>query len=75
MDKIVWKDVNEGILRSTPMSTDILTCILNLDRINDVTYKHNQDGYTHPEKVQYILQLMSRKEVPNFENLRDWQEL
>ena len=45
------KDVNEGILRPTPVSAKILTRILNLARIIDVTYKHNQDGYTHPEKV------------------------
>ncbi|MCD7453791.1 Vetispiradiene synthase 1 [Datura stramonium] len=51
MAEIAWKDVNEGILRPTPVSTEILTRILNLARIIDVTYKHNQDGYTHPEKV------------------------
>ncbi|XP_016480628.2 vetispiradiene synthase 3 [Nicotiana tabacum] len=51
MAEIAWKDVNEGILRPTPVSTKILTRILNLARIIDVTYKHNQDGYTHPEKV------------------------
>lgn len=51
MAEIAWKDVNEGILRPTPVSAEILTRILNLARIIDVTYKHNQDGYTHPEKV------------------------
>ncbi|OIT38732.1 viridiflorene synthase [Nicotiana attenuata] len=51
MAEIAWKDVNEGILRPTPVSTEILARILNLARIIDVTYKHNQDGYTHPEKV------------------------
>ncbi|KAH0783139.1 hypothetical protein KY290_002737 [Solanum tuberosum] len=51
MAEIAWKDVNEGILQPTPVSTKILTRILNLARIIDVTYKHNQDGYTHPEKV------------------------
>ncbi|PHT41437.1 hypothetical protein CQW23_20291 [Capsicum baccatum] len=51
MAETAWKDVNEGILRPTPVSTEILTRILNLARIIDVTYKHNQDGYTHPEKV------------------------
>ncbi|KAG5625884.1 hypothetical protein H5410_011102 [Solanum commersonii] len=51
MAETAWKDVNEGILRPTPVSTKILTRILNLARIIDVTYKHNQDGYTHPEKV------------------------
>ncbi|KAJ8543868.1 hypothetical protein K7X08_025486 [Anisodus acutangulus] len=51
MAETAWKDVNEGILRPTPVSTEILTRILNLARIIDVTYKNNQDGYTHPEKV------------------------
>ncbi|NP_001239040.1 sesquiterpene synthase 31 [Solanum lycopersicum] len=51
MAETAWKDVNEGILRPTPVSAKILTRILNLARIIDVTYKHNQDGYTHPEKV------------------------
>lgn len=51
MVEIAWKDVNEGILRPTPVSTKILTRILNPARIVDVTYKRNQDGYTHPEKV------------------------
>ncbi|KAJ8573697.1 hypothetical protein K7X08_010208 [Anisodus acutangulus] len=51
MTEIAWKDVNEVILRPTHVSTKILTHILNLARIIDVTYKHNQDGYTHPEKV------------------------
>ncbi|KAH0777664.1 hypothetical protein KY290_009075 [Solanum tuberosum] len=51
MGETAWKDVNEGILRPVPVSTEILTRILNLVRIIDVTYKHNQDGYTHPEKV------------------------
>ncbi|KAK4367087.1 hypothetical protein RND71_014967 [Anisodus tanguticus] len=51
MAETAWKDVNEGILRPTLVSAEILTRILNLARIIDVTYKHNQDGYTHPEKV------------------------
>ncbi|KAL3355509.1 hypothetical protein AABB24_019538 [Solanum stoloniferum] len=52
MGETAWKDVNEGILWPVrPVSTEILTRILNLVRIVDVTYKRNQDGYTHPEKV------------------------
>lgn len=51
MGETAWKDANEGILRPVPVSTEILTRILNLVRIIDVTYKNNQDGYTHPEKV------------------------
>ncbi|XP_060167416.1 viridiflorene synthase [Lycium barbarum] len=51
MAEIAWKDMNEEILRPTPVSTEILTRILNLARNIDVIYKHNQDGYTHPEKV------------------------
>ncbi|KAF3649992.1 hypothetical protein T459_01088 [Capsicum annuum] len=51
MAHIELKDVNKGILRTTPVSTKILTHILNLARIIDVTCKHNQDEYTHPEKL------------------------
>ncbi|WMV53479.1 hypothetical protein MTR67_046864 [Solanum verrucosum] len=52
MGETAWKDANEGMLWPVrPVSTEILTRILNLVRIIDVTYKHNQDGYTHPEKV------------------------
>ncbi|XP_070031396.1 5-epi-aristolochene synthase-like isoform X3 [Nicotiana tomentosiformis] len=46
-----WKDVNEGILRPTPVSMELLYRILNIARIVDFTYKNNQDGYTNPEKV------------------------
>ncbi|XP_070032975.1 5-epi-aristolochene synthase-like [Nicotiana tomentosiformis] len=46
-----WKDVNEGILRPTPVSMELLYRILNFARIVDFTYKNNQDGYTNPEKV------------------------
>ncbi|KAG5625888.1 hypothetical protein H5410_011106 [Solanum commersonii] len=64
MAETAWKDVNEGILRPTPVSTKILTRILNLARIIDVTYKHNQDGYTHPEKVaeKYVEEIETLKE-------------
>ncbi|PHT31585.1 5-epiaristolochene synthase [Capsicum baccatum] len=46
-----WKDINEGMLRPSPVTMEFLTPILNLVRLIDVIYKHNQDGYTHPEKV------------------------
>ncbi|KAM3360323.1 hypothetical protein P3S68_020035 [Capsicum galapagoense] len=46
-----WKDINEGMLRPTPIPIEFLSRILNLARLVDVTYKHNEDGYTHPEKV------------------------
>ncbi|CAH9106122.1 unnamed protein product [Cuscuta europaea] len=51
MAKHALKDLNEGILKPTPVSGDILWRIANLARIVFVTYQHNQDGYTHPEKV------------------------
>jgi len=51
MAETAWKDINEGLLRPTPVSTEFLTPILNLARIVEVTYIHNLDGYTHPEKV------------------------
>lgn len=46
-----WKDINEECLRPSPHSRDVLMRILNLERIIDVTYKGNEDGYTQPEKV------------------------
>ncbi|KAM3381460.1 hypothetical protein P3S68_007033 [Capsicum galapagoense] len=46
-----WKDINEGMLRPTPIPMEFLSRILNLARLVDVTYKHNEDGYTHPKKV------------------------
>ncbi|PIN06856.1 Viridiflorene synthase [Handroanthus impetiginosus] len=45
-----WKDMNEG-LKDTSVSMDILMRVFNLARLIDVVYKHNEDGYTHPEKV------------------------
>ncbi|KAJ8530885.1 hypothetical protein K7X08_023766 [Anisodus acutangulus] len=54
MAEMAWKDVNEGILKPAPVSTGILTRILNLARIIDVTYRHNQDGYTHSEKDRLV---------------------
>ncbi|XP_075080927.1 5-epi-aristolochene synthase-like isoform X1 [Nicotiana tabacum] len=51
MAEAAWKDLNEGLLRPTPVSTEFLSRILNLARIVEVTYIHNLDGYTHPEKV------------------------
>ncbi|KAI3468320.1 hypothetical protein Pfo_024983 [Paulownia fortunei] len=45
-----WKDLNEG-LKDTCVSMDILKRVLNLSRLIDVVYKHNEDGYTHPEKI------------------------
>ncbi|MCE3215658.1 hypothetical protein HAX54_003130 [Datura stramonium] len=51
MAEVAWKDINEGILRPTPISMELLSRILNLARIIDVVYKYNQDGYTLPERV------------------------
>nr|BAR94037.1 5-epi-aristolochene synthase [Nicotiana benthamiana] len=51
MAETAWKDLNEGLLRPTPVSAEFLNPILNLARIVEVTYIHNLDGYTHPEKV------------------------
>ncbi|PHT81591.1 hypothetical protein T459_14606 [Capsicum annuum] len=49
--KTRWKDINEGMLRFTPKSMEFLSCIHNLAQLVDVTYKHNEDEHTHPEKV------------------------
>lgn len=54
------KNLNEGLLKPITVSTDILFCILNFTRMFFVTYKHNQDGYVHPEKItkSHIISLL-----------------
>ncbi|KAK6129778.1 hypothetical protein DH2020_036485 [Rehmannia glutinosa] len=46
-----WKDMNEEFVKIKDVSMEITKRIVNLARLIDVVYKHNQDGYTHPEKV------------------------
>ncbi|KAL2466456.1 Alpha-humulene/(-)-(E)-beta-caryophyllene synthase [Abeliophyllum distichum] len=46
-----WKDINEECFRPSSSPREILMRILNLERIIDVTYKGNEDGYTQPQKV------------------------
>ncbi|XP_042027000.1 (-)-5-epieremophilene synthase STPS3-like isoform X2 [Salvia splendens] len=47
-----WRDSNEEMLRlSCYKSRDLLTHILNFDRVTYITYKDKEDGYTQPEKV------------------------
>nr|QJA18336.1 terpene synthase 21 [Andrographis paniculata] len=46
-----WKDINKELVDEKSVSIDILTRVVNLSRLIDVVYKHNQDGYTHPEKL------------------------
>ncbi|KAK6116877.1 hypothetical protein DH2020_049368 [Rehmannia glutinosa] len=46
-----WKDMNEEFVKTKDVSMEITKRIVNLARLIDVVYKHNQDGYTHPEKV------------------------
>ncbi|XP_019162127.1 PREDICTED: vetispiradiene synthase 3-like [Ipomoea nil] len=48
---LALKDLNEGLLQPTPVSPEVLLRIFNLTCIIFVTYQHNQDGYTCPEKV------------------------
>ncbi|KAM3282940.1 hypothetical protein P3S67_026585 [Capsicum chacoense] len=51
MSEAGWKDINEGMLRPTPISVELLYRILNLARFIDITYNRNEDGYTHSEKI------------------------
>lgn len=46
-----WKDINEEFVKENVVSKEIIHRVVNLARLIDVVYKHNQDGYTHPEKV------------------------
>ncbi|KAJ9567134.1 hypothetical protein OSB04_003100 [Centaurea solstitialis] len=54
-----WKDLNEECLQLREFSMDVLAPILNLARMIDVAYKHN-DGFTFPEKTlkKYITLLL-----------------
>ncbi|WMV12200.1 hypothetical protein MTR67_005585 [Solanum verrucosum] len=55
MAETAWKDVNEVILQPTPVSTKILTRILNLARIIDVTYKHNPEKVLKPHIIALLV--------------------
>ncbi|KAI3468317.1 hypothetical protein Pfo_024980 [Paulownia fortunei] len=46
-----WKEINGEFVKEKSVSMEILKRVANLSRLIDVVYKHNQDGYTHPEKV------------------------
>lgn len=46
-----WKDMNRELVEEKSACMEILKRVVNLSRLIDVVYKHNQDGYTHPEKV------------------------
>ncbi|KAL7099119.1 hypothetical protein ACP275_09G062800 [Erythranthe tilingii] len=54
-----WKDLNDGLMDNR-VSKEILVQVFNFAKLMDVTYKHNQDGYTNPEKVlkPHILALL-----------------
>ena len=41
-----WKDINQECLMPTAVPMTVLMRILNLARVMDVVYKH-EDGYTH----------------------------
>ncbi|PWA38992.1 10-epi-junenol synthase [Artemisia annua] len=53
-----WKDINEGCLKPTEVSMELLSPIVNLARMTDVVYKFT-DNFTFPEKTikEYITML------------------
>lgn len=53
-----WKDINEGCLKPTEVSMEVLSPIVNLARMTDVVYKFT-DNFTFPEKTikEYITML------------------
>nr|GEW32147.1 10-epi-junenol synthase [Tanacetum cinerariifolium] len=55
----LWKDINEGCLKPTEVSTEILAPVVNLARMTDVVYRYN-DRFTFPEKTieEYITLLI-----------------
>nr|AZI95569.1 germacrene A synthase [Cichorium endivia]AZI95581.1 germacrene A synthase [Cichorium intybus] len=54
-----WKDINEECLKPTEVSMELLAPILNLARITDMVYRHN-DRFTFPEAttVEYVTLLV-----------------
>ncbi|KAF6143062.1 hypothetical protein GIB67_041130 [Kingdonia uniflora] len=46
----VWKDINQAILKPTPVPMDVLMSSLNYSRVMDVIYK-DLDGYTFAHLV------------------------
>ncbi|KAM0039522.1 putative lyase [Helianthus debilis subsp. tardiflorus] len=59
-----WKDINEGCLKPREVPMDLLAPIVNLARMIDVAYKHN-DGFTFPEKtLKEIITLLLCVSVP-----------
>ncbi|PIN19321.1 5-epiaristolochene synthase [Handroanthus impetiginosus] len=55
-----WKDINEEFVKKDGISMEIIKMVVNLARVTYVVYKHNQDKYTHPEKVlkPHIIRLL-----------------
>ena len=54
-----WKDINEGCLKPTEVSVEILAPVVNLARMTDVVYRYT-DRFTFPEKTieEYITLLI-----------------
>lgn len=45
-----WKDINEGSLKPSAVSMEVLAPTVNLARMTDVIYRYN-DWFTFPEKT------------------------
>lgn len=50
MAEDAWKDLNEELLKKS-IPNEVAIRALNQARLMDIFYKHDQDGYTNPEKV------------------------
>ncbi|PIN08858.1 Vetispiradiene synthase [Handroanthus impetiginosus] len=55
-----WKNINEEFVKKDGISMEIIKTVVDLARVTYVVYKHNQDKYTHPEKVlkPHIIRLL-----------------
>lgn len=49
--QLALEDLNEGLLKPTPVPAEILLRIVNVANMLFVAYQYNEDGYTFPEKV------------------------
>jgi hypothetical protein len=59
-----WKDINEDCMRPTNAPMRLLQQIVNLVRVTEVTYGHNDDAYTIPQSLKDYVTLLYVEKVP-----------
>uniref|UniRef100_A0A2K1WPM3 Isoprene synthase, chloroplastic n=1 Tax=Populus trichocarpa TaxID=3694 RepID=A0A2K1WPM3_POPTR len=59
-----WKDINEDCMMPTNAPMLLLQHIVNLVRVTEVTYGHNDDAYTIPLSLKDSVTLLYVEQVP-----------